>query len=271
MIINKNILIDSHSHINFEGYDESIEQIVNNAIKNGVEELWDIGTNLESSKKSISISKKYPQIKSFVGIDPEVFVPGSDFFLGFDKNDTWIELMFNELSNLIEENKDYVVGIGESGLDHYWFRDKSKEEQEKSANLQEKLFRMHLELANKYNLPLSIHSREAEELCLEIVKKYEVAGIFHSFTGNYQTAKGILDAGWGLGVNGIVTFKNAFELREVYKKLLNGKKLGQPIDFYNSGIFFETDSPFLSPERRRGEQNEPANVKLIYDHFVGIL
>ncbi|MCA9380761.1 TatD family hydrolase [Candidatus Dojkabacteria bacterium] len=268
MITDKNILIDSHCHINFGGYDEIIEDILKRCAENSIEQVWDIGTDINSSKKSISMAKEHPEIKSFIGIDPEVFVPGSEYFVGFDKNDEWIEQMFNELNNLIEENKDYVIGIGESGLDHYWFKEKSKEDQENSSRLQEQLFKMHLELARKHNLPLSIHSRGAEKLCLEIVRKYNVTGIFHSFTGNYQTAKGILDAGWGLGVNGIVTFKNSNDLREVYKKLLSGRKFESPIDFYNQGIFFETDSPFLAPEGKRGEQNEPYTIALIYDNFI---
>lgn len=266
-MITKNILIDSHCHLNFPGYDDGLEKIINLAIKNDVLEVWDIATDLESSKKSITIAKRFNNIKSFIGIDPEVFIPGSELSLSLDTDDSWFEQMFKELNLLIDENKDYVIGIGESGLDHYWLKDKTTHEQESSKLLQEKLFRMHLELAQKHKLPLSIHSRGAEEECLKIVKEYEAEGIFHSFTGNYETAKGILDSGWGLGVNGIITFKNANELREVYKKVLFGKELESPLDFYKEGIFFETDSPFLSPEGKRGEQNEPANVSDVYESF----
>jgi TatD DNase family protein len=131
---------------------------------------------------------------------------------------------------------------------------------------------MHLELGEESGLPLSVHSRAAEERCLEIVKTYPAArGIFHSFTGDYVTAKKILDAGWALGVNGIVTYKNAVVLREMYKNILGEISTDwSPGDFYSKGIYFETDAPFLTPLGSKSGRNEPANINKIYEYMATI-
>lgn len=276
-------LFDSHSHVNFEGFDGKIEQIIEQMKQNGVEMALDMAANLEGSRKSLELSKKYQKIKSFVGIDPEVFVPGSDLFEGLDKDDSYFEENYEVIKKMAKDNPVEVFGIGETGIDHYWLtnnkdRDRVSDkdrimesDSNKSKDLQEKLFRMHLEIAKELKLPLSIHSRGAERLCLEIVKKYNCNGIFHSFTGDYETAKDILDAGWNLGINGIITFKNAQSLREMYKKLFGNIKDFSPEDFYNKGIYFETDAPFLSPEGKRGEINTPAATRNIFEQFVQFL
>ncbi len=234
-------------------------------------EVWDIGINISTSEESIKLAKDYPFIKSFVGIDPEVYIPGSEQFVGFDNLEDWMDEMIKRIRNLILENSDYVKGIGETGLDHYWIRDADEDEKMLSKDLQETLFRKHLELAEELDLPLSIHSRNAEPECLKIIKEYKTYGIFHSYTGDLKTAKGIIDVGWGLGVNGIVTFNNAKNVQDVYIDLLKGKSLVTPEDFYKNGIFFETDSPFLSPEGKRGERNTPLNIKNIYEKFKELI
>lgn len=268
--IKSDILFDSHAHISSPEYDLEIDNIVNSAKENGVEAIFDISVNLESSKKSIELSKRFPDtVYSFIGVDPEVFIEGSPFFIGYDVEDKWFEQQYYEISKLFLENGRSIAGIGETGMDYYHDREQNTEMRLQGRSLQEKLFKMHLELAQTLKLPLSIHSRFAEKECLEIVKNYDASGIFHSYTGDYETAKNILDAGWGLGVNGIITFKNSEDLREVYRKIL--RKIPEDVTpdyFYGKGIYFETDSPFLSPDGKRGEKNEPANIKNIFESFV---
>lgn len=280
-LIKENRLFDSHAHLNFEGYDKDRDEVVKRALDNGVEVIYDIGTDIESSRKSVELAKKFKGVVfSFVGIDPEIFLPGSEMFIGLDKDEEWLEEQYEILRDLISKNKEFIAGIGESGMDFLRLGQILKEAEDTkrkdvsetvktSMKLQAALFRMHLELAQEFNLPVSIHSRGAEKECLEIVKEYQnTTGIFHSYTGDFETALGILEAGWGLGINGIATFKNAQSMREMYSKVLGDTKNFKPEDFYNKGIFFETDSPFLSPEGKRGERNEPSNIRLIFDLFV---
>ncbi len=289
-LIKENRLFDSHAHLNFEGYNKDLEQVINRALDSKVEVIYDIGTDIASSKRSVGIAKKFPEVVySFVGIDPEIFLLGSEMFIGLDKDNKWIEEQYSTLKDLALENTKYIKGIGESGMDYYWLEKLTNENEgsinsnkevkktkdlqmiKKSKELQEALFRMHLELAKEFNLPLSIHSRGAEKECLQIVKQYpNTTGIFHSYTGDYKIATQILDAGWGLGINGIITFKNALALREIYRKIIGDPTDFQPYDFYDKGIFFETDSPFLSPEGKRGERNEPSYVKIIYNKLINI-
>lgn len=260
-------LIDSHCHLNAEVFDEDRDELVSTESLNDVSEVWDISVDVESSRKSIELSKKYKNIRSFIGIDPELFVPGSEMFVGFENAEDWIKTQMNEIRMILEENREQIIGIGESGMDFYWFKEKSEEEQEESKKYQEKLFRAHLELAEEFELPLSIHSRGAEEDCLGIVKNYKTKGIFHSYTGSLETARKILEEGWGLGVNGIYTFKNAKEIREMYSELLKDKEVKSILDLYKAGIYFETDAPYLAPEGKRGERNVPGNVKDVYEQF----
>ncbi len=290
----QNFLIDTHAHLNSDVFKDndsvisiknkensnindnelranSLDNIIDKCLDNNVLQILDVAVSIESSIKSINISKKYSNVKSFIGIDPEVFEPNSEMFIGFEINDKYFENVFSNLEYLILKNREDVFGIGESGLDYYHNLNSNLDNEliNKSKQFQERLFKLHLELASKYNLPLTIHSRGAEIECLNIIKKYNVTGIFHSYTGDYSTAKSILDLGWGLGVNGIFTFKKANEIREMYKKILG--KLKADISFlelYAKGIFFETDSPYLSPEGKRGETNTPVNVLDIYNFFI---
>lgn len=272
-------LFDSHAHVSDSLYSKDIDSVVMSAEQSSVNAILDVAVDIESSKRSIYLSQTYPgRVFSFVGIDPEVFIPQSPFFIGFDKDQTWFEEQYNILTELITQNKEFIIGIGESGMDYHhnqfnYEGDRiSHEDLENSNELQERLFKLQLELAQKFKLPMTIHSRKAENKCLEIVSEYDVSGIFHSFTGNYSEAVKILDKGWGLGVNGIITFKKAEELREVYKKILGKVDIDTEAEFfYEKGIYFETDSPFLSPEGKRGERNTPANVKIVYDNFKKIV
>lgn len=287
LLKNPTSLFDSHAHINTVEYSLDIEQVINNSKANGVEQIFDIAIDIDSSKRSLELSTKYPEIKSFIGIDPEIFQPGSELFKGLKVNDSWFSQQYESLKQLItksldsQNNTGNIIGIGESGLDHYWiYKNESldNETRERSKELQESLFRLHLDLAKEFNLPLTIHSRSAEERCLEIIRKGEysdVVGIFHSYAGSVETGLKILERGWGLGINGIFTFKNALQMREIFRTIiksrLNGdniKDLRLPEDFYKIGIYFETDSPFLAPDPHRGTRNEPANTKLIFDRVV---
>jgi TatD DNase family protein len=277
-LLNLNSLADTHAHLNDLSFDNDRDKVVQNSISQGTKYIYDVGINLTSSNKAIENAKKYyPNVKAFVGIDPEIFIPGSSLFIS-KTSQKFINQQINNLRSLIIQNQKLIAGIGETGLDFYWLQKKiktgdiSKSEFETSIENQKILFIKHLELANEFKLVLTVHSRGAEKDVLDIVKKYKVNAIFHSYTGNFETAKKILDAGCGLGVNGIITFPNAQNLRNLYKKILGKVSADWSVDdFYAKSVFFETDCPFLAPQGLRGQRNTPENITVIFQKFIEFL
>jgi TatD DNase family protein len=226
------MLIDTHSHI-FKEYYDNIEAVLNRAKENGVEKVVVAADNIKSCYEVIENSKKYNNYYFCLGIHPE------------DVDDD-----FSELVKIIEENKDNpkFVAIGEIGLDYYWTKD-TKEKQ--LALLEEQL-----KLADKYNKPVIIHSREATKDTIDTLKKYpNVIGDIHCFSGSLETAQIYLKMGFYIGVGGVITFKNA-NIKDVIKEI--------PLD----RLLLETDSPFLAPVPKRGETNEPANVKYVAEFLA---
>lgn len=258
-------LFDSHAHLNSTEFDKDLEDVVSRSIESDVKRIVDIAVDLVSSRKSISLAKRFPDVVyATVGIDPETQVPGSSLYTNVSDIESYMQSCFSDLFKLVEENREVVVGIGETGVDTYWIKKSavSVSEQEVSLKKQLALLNIHIELASHFKLPLTIHSRGYESELIEVLKNRNVTGVFHSYTGNLETAKKILDSGFGLGVNGIITFKNADDLRSVYKSILGGTKIDSPNDLYSRNIFLETDAPYLSPNR--GERNEPRNVSDIF-------
>ena len=210
---------DTHCHVVKEFYDD-IDKIVENAKNKGINRLIVAADNYKSSKEVIEMTEKYNNVYGCVGIHPENCLEDFDYSI-FD--------------NLPKK----IVAIGEIGLDYYWTKDTKEKQIE--------IFRKQLEIAEKLNLPVVIHSREATKDTIDILKEYNVKGVIHSFSGSLETAKIYLKMGFKLGINGVVTFKNC-NLKDVYKEL-------SPKD-----VVLETDSPFLAPVPYRGQTNEPANV-----------
>lgn len=263
-----NFLFDSHCHFNDSAYDSKRDTLLENAQDSGVLEIFDICVNRASIESSAQLD--FPNIKRFAGIDPEISIPGSHLFETLELTDAYLESTFNYLDSKLASGNFY--GVGESGLDFYWLEknEESTEVKEKSKISQEKLFRVHLELSEKYSFPISIHSRNAEQRCLEIASEYNTFGFFHSFTGDYNVAEKIRDLGYGIGVNGIATYKSAEPIREMIAKLV-GKSANSPEDFYKKGIYFETDGPYLNPAGAKGNLNEPENIALIFEYLCNYL
>lgn len=217
---------DTHCHI-YKEYFDDINLVLENASKNRVDRFINNADNIETSKEVLALIEKYPNMYGAIGIHPE-------HVDGYNKED----LAF------IEKNLDNkkVVAIGEIGLDYHY----TKENKEKQIEL----FERQLELAEKYNKPVIIHSRDATKDTIDTLKKYKVKGVIHSFSGSFETACIYIEMGFLLGVNGVITFKNA-NIKEVYERIPLHK------------IVLETDSPYLSPEPYRGKKNEPANILVI--------
>lgn len=214
-------MIDSHAHILNEYFDNIYELIDELKDKNLICVL-NCADNIKTSKEVIESYKKYDCfLLPAVGIHPECI----------DNNS------IDELEEIIINSK--VFAVGEIGLDYYQ-NDENKEEQKE-------LFNKQLDLAEKYNLPVVVHVRNAIQDVYDILKKRKLKGVIHCFSGSYEMAKEFIKLGYKLGIGGVLTFKNS-KLYQVIEKI--------DID----DILLETDSPYLSPEPFRGKKNKPSNV-----------
>lgn len=219
-------MIDTHAHI-FEEYYENIYTLIEEEKENNVERVINCADSIKTSKEVINLSKSTNGfLKPAIGMHPENIESINN-----------IGNSISELENIIKNNK--VIAIGEIGLDYHY--NKTNKENQKE------LFIRQLHLAEKYNLPVIIHTRDSIQDCLDILKKANNHGIIHCFSGSYEMAKEFIKIGFYLGIGGVLTFKNS-KLYEVIEK----------IDI--SKIVLETDSPYLSPEPLRGKQNRPSNI-----------
>lgn len=217
------MFVDTHCHIFKSDYD-NIDEVLNNASNNNVKYYINNGSDGEYNKEVLELVKEYDNMYGALGIHPETV---DDYSLDD------IEFIKNNLSN------EKIVAIGEIGLDYHYTKENKDE--------QIKLLEMQLSLAEEYNLPVIIHSRDATEDTINTLKKFNCRGTIHSFSGSLETAKIYIKMGYLLGVNGVITFKNC-NIKDVIKEV--------GLD----NIVLETDSPYLTPVPYRGMQNNPSHI-----------
>ena len=217
------MFVDTHCHIFKSDYD-NIDEVLNNASNNNVKYYINNGSDREYNKEVLELVKEYDNMYGALGIHPETV---DDYSLDD------IEFIKNNLSN------EKIVAIGEIGLDYHYTKENKDE--------QIKLLEMQLSLAEEYNLPVIIHSRDATEDTINTLKKFNCRGTIHSFSGSLETAKIYIKMGYLLGVNGVITFKNC-NIKDVIKEV--------GLD----NIVLETDSPYLTPVPFRGMQNNPSHI-----------
>ena len=226
--------IDTHCHVLHDYYDD-IDEIINKCKNNGVSKIIISGCDIETNKEVLELVNKYDIIYGTIGFHPT------------ELND-FKEEYFDFLEKNIMNKK--IVGIGEIGLDyHYEDTDKNK---------QINVFTRQLEIAEKYNKPIVVHSRDSIQDTYNILSNYKLKGSIHCFSGSVEMAKLFTKLGYKLGVGGIITYKNAKNIKEVVKN----------IDL--SYILLETDSPYLSPEPYRGTRNDPSNIPFIVEAIADI-
>lgn len=219
--------IDTHCHL-FEEYYDSIDDVIKESIKEGVCKFIVNGCNMKSNMEAIELSHKYKEVYAAIGFHPTELGDFKDEY--FD----WLE-------NNISDSK--VIAIGEIGLDyHYDDTDKEKEIY---------VFKKQLDIAKKYNKPVIVHTRDAIGDTYDALKKYNLCGSIHSYSGSLEMAKEFIKIGYMIGIGGVVTFKNAKSIKEVVKN----------IDL--SYILLETDSPYLTPDPYRGDVNSPKYIPYI--------
>lgn len=220
------MIIDTHCHI-YNSEMENAEEIIKEAQKNNIILILN-GTDLESNEEALKLSEDYENVYTALGYF---------YTLADEITDEDIAILDNQLE------KDKVIAVGEIGLDYY----KGKENKDKQIELFEKM----LNLAEKHELPIIVHSRKAMQDTYDILKKHNVVGSMHSYQGSCEMAVEFIKLGFHIGVGGTVTHKNNKKAR----KMLNKIGIGH--------VLLETDSPYLPPEEKRGEMNTPLNIKYV--------
>lgn len=228
-------IYDTHCHYNDKWFDEDREELLKNIQKAGVKKIINAGYNLDSSLNGVEYSKKHDFMYVTVGISPN------------DIKENYLDEI-KELDNFLKDNieNEKIVAIGEIGLDYHYDVDRE---------MQKDAFIKQINLANKYNLPIVIHTRDASIDTIEILKNNPVnkKGQFHCCPFNQELIKNGLKMGYYISVAGPITFKNSKNAEEIANLI--------PID----RILVETDSPYLSPDPLRGKRNDSMNLKYIID------
>ena len=228
---------DTHAHYNDEKFDEDRKELLNDIFNMNVTKIVCAGYNVEKSKMALAIAREYGFVYATCGISPN---DPEDF------SDEKLE----EIKKMATESK--IVAIGEIGLDYYWNKN--------NKEIQKKIFEKQLEIANSLKLPIVIHTRDAWQETLEILRKtpVEKKGIFHCCPLNQELIKEAVKLGFYISFSGNVTFKNAKS--EPCIKLV-------PFD----KILIETDSPYLTPEPFRGHRNDSGKVKYVAQKIAEVL
>lgn len=229
------MLTDTHCHLYYKDLKNDIQAVLDRASQLGVNRFICVGTNLVDSRICLELAKKHKPIYASVGIHPH------------DSKGVPIDYL-DQIKELLEFNK--MIAIGEIGLDY--FRNISKPE------IQIRVFREQMELAESLGKPVIFHNREADEDVLKILSDFSsVTGVAHCFSSDQQTAKKLLDMGYYISFSGNLTFKNS-HLPKIAEKL--------PLD----RLLVETDSPYLSPVPYRGKPNEPGRTRFVAEKLAEV-
>ena len=220
------MIFDTHCHI-YNSEMENAEEIIREARNNDIILILN-GTDFKSNEEVLELSKKYDNVYAALGCF---------YTLADEISDEEISLLDNQLKN------DNVIAVGEIGLDYYDRKD--------NKDSQKELFEKMLNLAEKHDLPVIVHSRKAMQDTYDILKKHNVTGSMHSYQGSGEMAEEFIKLGFYIGIGGTVTHTNNKKTRKMLKKI--------GIEH----ILLETDSPYLPPEEKRGEQNTSLNLKYI--------
>lgn len=224
-------IFDTHAHYDDEAFDEDREALLAGLPEQGIARVVNVGSSLESCKRTIALAEKYDYIFAALGVHPS-------------ETAQLDEVSFQWLQEVCRLDK--CVAVGEIGLDYYW--------EEPERELQKKWFVRQLELARECGLPMVIHSREAAKDTVDIMtaqKAGEIGGVVHCFSYTKETAKIFLDMGFYIGIGGVLTFKNAKKLKEAVEYI--------PMD----RMVLETDCPYLAPVPNRGKRNSSLNLPYV--------
>lgn len=235
-----NKIFETHAHYEDVKFDSDREELLASLPKQNIEYVINVGSNLETTNKSIELAKQYDYIYAAIGVHP------SD-----------VEELDESSYDVLEKAAKFekTVAIGEIGLDYYW--DKEPAVQAK----QREWFKRQMLLAKQHNLPVIIHSRDAAEDTMRVMKEIkaeEIPGVIHCYSYSVEMAKEFVKMGYYIGIGGVVTFKNAKKLKEVAAEI--------PLE----RILLETDCPYMAPEPHRGERNSSLYIPYVVEKLAEI-
>ena len=230
---------DTHAHYDDEKFEKDREEVLNKIFNAGVTRCINMGCDFKSSQKAIEIANNHDFIYCGVGLHPEEIPQSEEELLK----------TISQIKELATKNNK-VVAIGEIGLDYYWKQD--------NKELQKHAFIKQIELANELKLPVSIHTRDAIDDMIAIIRKHKIecGGVLHCCPFNRELVKHGLENGLYIGFGGTSTFKNSKNAKEIVNIVPNDR------------ILIETDSPYLSPEPKRGTRNDSSNLKYVVEKLA---
>ena len=234
------MIFETHAHYDDERFDPDRDVLLSNMRHQGIGPIINVGASMESARESVRLAHSYEDVYAAVGVHPS------------DVGDL-TEADMDELIALSDDEK--VVSIGEIGLDYYW----DKEEDIQSR--QRKWFVRQLEVAEKCDLPVIIHSREAAADTMDIMRdasKRGIRGVIHCYSYSLEQALEYVHLGYYIGVGGVVTFKNAKKLKETVENI--------PLE----RILLETDSPYLAPDPFRGRRNDSTYLPYVIRQIANL-
>ena len=238
------MIFESHAHYDDRQFDVDREKLLENLPFQNVGVIVNVGSDIRSSKESITLAHQYDYVYAAIGVHP-------------DEVDTMKEADMEELSHMAKETK--VVAIGEIGLDYF------RKEGNTYKSVQKEWFCRQLDLAKEIEKPVIIHSRDAAEDTIQILRDFrkenpqiENPGVIHCYSYSPELAKEYVAMGFYIGIGGVVTFKNAKKLVETVAQI--------PLE----RILVETDSPYLCPEPNRGKRNDSSQIRYVMDRIADI-
>lgn len=230
------MIFDTHAHYDDEAFDDDREELLSHMRQKGIEYIVNVGSDIESIRKTLELTEQYPFVYGAAGVHP------SETAELTSKDMEWIRET---------AGREKIVAIGEIGLDYYW--------PEPDREVQKKWFKEQLRLAEETGLPVIIHSRDAAADTLEILKEwdaYKTKGVIHCFSYTWETAREYLDMDYYFGIGGVLTFKNAKKLKEAVMHIPMEK------------ILLETDCPYLAPEPYRGKRNQSEYIFYVAEQLA---
>lgn len=238
------MIFDTHAHYEDKKFDKDRDFLLRSLKEQRIQSVVNVGSDLKTSKASIELAQKYSDVYAAIGVHPS-------------ETDGFSQQGMEWLKEALKEEK--VVAIGEIGLDYYW--DKEKDVQK----VQRDWFIRQLALAREYELPVIIHSRDAAEDTMKILKEDNRCfsqrsnpGVIHCYSYSWEMAKEYVKMGYYIGVGGVITFKNAKKLTETVKKI--------PLE----SLVVETDCPYMAPTPHRGERNQSSYLSFVVEKIAQI-
>jgi len=260
----RDILIDSHAHLNFSAFKDDVEEVIKRTLDN---DIWviNVGSQYSTSKRAVEIAQRYERgVYATIGLHPihleERKIDHSEVDSQAIFKTRAEEFDYKRYKELAQDSK--VVAIGEIGLDYY-YKPKTKKKLEQFKEKQREIFLKQLNLAKELNLPVILHCRMAHNDLIQTIQQFNtliIGGVIHCFTGNEEQSREYLEMGFYFGFNGLI-FKKIEGAPDWFKII---KKL--PLE----KILIETDAPYLTPSQKEGQRNEPIYVKYVAQKIAEI-